>query len=126
MAEKEKRGPSLDLSTVVLAMVIVGGAVLSPAGLQSSRPNERQAFKQKALGDQIVPARLWQDPFEVALAYHGRIHGATNSLAFKPDQTNAPIHTVSELGQQIARHRGTRNSTNPVTILEVMVSGGSY
>ncbi len=126
MPEKEKSGSPIDISTLALLAVAIGGAVLGHAALESSRPSEREALQQKALGDQIVPARLWQDPFEVALAYHGRIHGTTNIHFNQPEQSNAPIHRVPELAEQIRRHSGTGGHTNQVTVLEVMVSGGSY
>jgi hypothetical protein len=125
MAEKEKAGPSLDFKTVLLVAAVVGGAALVHTGLQSSRPDEKQTLERTALGDQVVPARLWQDPFEVTLNYRAKHRERIQSeeASTGPSRTNRAFHSLREMAHQLTRHQ---EINQPVTVLEVMTSGGSY
>jgi hypothetical protein len=126
MAEKEKAGPSLDFKTVLLVAAVVGGAALVHTGLQSSRPDEKQTLERTALGDQVVAARLWQDPFEVTLNYRAKHRERIQSeeAAANESKTNKiGLHGLRELADQLTRHQEKDKS---VTVLEVMTSGGSY
>jgi len=129
MAEDDKSSPSFDLRTVLLVAALVGGAYVIPSSLRSSRPSERETLERTAIGDQVVPARLWQDPFEVTMAYQAthreKIRDETKEL--ERSQTNkvkVPFYSLAELCQQISRHSDSGRA--PITILEVMISGGSY
>ncbi len=131
MAE-DKSGPSFDLQTAVLVLAIVGGAYLIPSALRSSRPAGSQTLQRTALGDQIVPARLWQDPFAVAAAFReknrDKIHQPSGDAeAAKSARTNDSFFTTAEIAQQISRHgHPSFGLTAPVVVLEVVLSGGSY
>jgi hypothetical protein len=131
MPEEEKGSPSFDLRTALLVGALIAGAYLIPTGLRSSRPVEKETLERTAIGDQIVPARLWQDPFEVTMTYQTTHRERIRNEAREPEnaRTNKakvpipPLHSLAELCKQIGRHGRT---TQPVTILEVMISGGSY
>jgi len=133
MADDEK-GSSIDLRMVFLAVALVGGASLIPMALHTERPAGHAILPQSSPGDQVVPARLWQDPFEVALGYAATNqelnHSFTGSTNL-PAQGGAPdqFFTAHEIATQIRRHCDGRTNlpgTPAVVVLEVMISGGSY
>jgi hypothetical protein len=137
MAEKDKGESAFNVRTAVVLLTVIGGAYLIRPALQSARPNEKETLERTSLGDQVVPARLWQDPFEVALAYrknhHDKIRPKSSKAsaadaatsAQEPKATNDTLFTFREIADQIAR-QSLATKAPRVTVLEVMMSGGSY
>ena len=125
MADEDQSSPSFDLRTALLVAALIGGAALIPSALRSSRPSEKETLERTAVGDQVVSARLWQDPFEVTTAYQASHREKIRSEITGADaaRTNPALHSLGELCQQLGRHAGTKGQ---VTVLEVMISGGSY
>jgi len=133
MAEDNQSQP-IDFRSLALLVILLSGASLLPWALRSSRPAEHGTLPNTALGDQVVPARLWQDPFQVTLDYatnHEMLirQAPSNGDAWIPKATIRRFFSFIELSSQIVRHwRPQKYSTSasPVVILEVMVQGGAY
>src|SRR5580658_5555248 len=133
MKDDGKSGSSFDLQTALIVLALVGGAYLIPFALRSARPQERKSLERTSLGDQVVPARLWQDPLEVALAYRTNVNRhfspANPTNGANPRLTIDSFFTLREIASQISR-RWTQASSlgpkEPTAVLEVMISGGSY
>src|SRR6266478_3228101 len=96
MAEKEKGGPSIDWKTATLVLALIGGAYLIPPILKSSRPEAKETLERTSIGDQVVPARLWQDPFEVAKAYREKYPEKA-----RPDTGGTNETAAQELGSRL-------------------------
>ena len=134
MAEQEKEGFSLNPQTVALVLLLVVGGSQFHWGLQSSRPATKDGVERTAVGDQEVPARLWQDPLAAALAYRAEHPRASDSAAGGAEATAtaaAPAtilpHSLAELGNQLQRHgKPEPGGDGAVIVLEAMISGGSY
>jgi hypothetical protein len=117
----ENKSPSVDLRTVLLVVALVGGAYLIPPILQSSRPAAKEALERTAVGDQVVRARLWQDPLQVTLDYREQ------SKEKQGKEAEVSSHRLEELADQIKRRLKAQDSAGrPVAVFEVMMSGGSY
>ena len=90
--------------------------------MRGSRPDLPQYHERKAFGDQVVEARLWQDPFAAVAAYQ-------NAGKVPPETaTNEPsAHTLPALREQISRRLTNSAAANDrVLVMLQMVSGGPY
>jgi hypothetical protein len=133
MAEQENTGFPIDPKLALLILAVLGGGVyVTSRALQSSRPSTGEARQGSALGDQVVPARLWEDPFEAVSSYRDRLRERVSGSASDPASTNAEatsqaFSTVDDVVHQIVRHGNVTGSKNLcITVLEVMLPGGSY
>lgn len=102
--------------TLVLA---IAGVLLVKEPLRSSRPVGSDLDMKQMTGDQLVRARLWEDP--VAAVLRGlREVGANKSQAASPSTLT---HRLRPLKQSIIQR--TRNGQR-LTVLLVTTSGGPY
>src|SRR5437870_790844 len=104
MDERKKGSSPLNIQTVLLVAAVAGGLYLVPSPLRSSRPSEKESLERTSLGDQVVQARLWQDPLEATENYRAKLRssGPAAGGANIASSTNE-FHTLDELAKQIAR-----------------------
>ena len=131
MDERKKGSSPLNIPTVLLLTAVAGGLYLVPSPLRSSRPSEKESLERTSRGDQVVLARLWQDPLEAAKNYRAKllaIAPAAGSANIKLSMNEFPA--LGELAKQIARQSEQVRNDYPtetnLTILQVFISGGSY
>lgn len=105
-------------AVVAWALVAVGVVVRRP-GLDTCRPEARAFSERPAVGDETLPARLWQDPLETAYGAYDRL---VSSEEGKPAPVSAPLD-ASTVALRIAERqfRGER-----ILVLPVFISGETY
>src|SRR6266446_457450 len=129
MPEKEKGGAGFDVKTAAVVLAVVGGAYWVQTGLHSSRPGEKETLERTALGDQVVPGRLWQDPFEVVLGYRERHQETIHARGGKKRKTGGeagaegtidPFYTFDEVAKQIWRHWTQATNKQPTASITIL------
>src|SRR4051812_6303325 len=114
MAEEKRESFSVNWAALVALLVASSSAVLFFRPLSSSRPPAGSDRSLENLGYDDVDARLWQDPFRVAIPHRDK------ALFLK---TNREIqsHAISTLRAEIAK---ASKGPNGLVILPVMILGG--
>jgi hypothetical protein len=105
--ESSSGGSQFNLTSVVALLTIVSGLFLVSRKLASDRPFLYSEKPENPRGDQMVEARLWEDPFKWKAA---------------EAQTNG-FGAFGYLQSQIIARNATSNST---LLHAVMVEGGTY
>ncbi len=137
---------------LVVVAAAIGGLFWFQSPLRSSRPPSSQYHERRALGDQVVNARLWQDPFETVAAYQKAENARAESKEQPSPDKKEPqprdrrssskrsangtdvaipgqptLHTIESVVAQMCRRLTNNASTNRhVLVLLQMVSGGLY
>jgi hypothetical protein len=108
MAEKNSgSGVPFNLTTVIALLTLVGGLFIASKKVSSDRPVSPAEGDSASIGDQQMPARLWEDPLD----WKTRKPQAEDEAAFEL------------LRGQIAE----RSAADPKpTLLPVMIHGGPY
>ena len=109
--QKQLFANALPLLAVVL---MASGIVVSTLPLESKRPVDEERVRVPYRAREDVEARLWQDPFTIMR----RVKGTTPAERCNDARTDSPHHP-STLETSSERSRN-------VTVLPVMVPGGSY
>lgn len=80
MEPGQKEDSGLPLSGVVLLLTILGVIFVQQIPLKPMRPfTPQQGAGPRAYGEQVVPARLWQDPFGAVRNYRAQYAASTTS-----------------------------------------------
>lgn len=119
---------------VGLIVAIAAGFLIYQSPLQSSRPGLTDAQHQRALSEQQVDARLWQDPLAAA-EQHARAESAQGkTFEFRVERGTLKAsekgserddhHPVKVLTDDMAK--AIKKPPGHVTVLLVMVPGGPY
>jgi hypothetical protein len=119
---------------VGLIVAIAAGFLIYQSPLQSSRPGTTDSQHRRALAEQQVRARLWQDPLAAAeehahaesaqgKTFDFRVGRGTPTASEKVSERN-DHHAVKVLTDDIAR--AIKKPPGHVTVLLVMVPGGPY
>src|SRR5882757_1139428 len=104
MDEGKKGSSPVNIQTLLLVAAVAGGIYLAPTALRSSRPGEKESLERTSLGDQVVPARLWQDPLEAAKNYRAKSLGnVAEAGRGTVNLSTKDFHKLDELAKQIAR-----------------------
>jgi len=113
MADRNSEGggsPSINLSSVLALVTLVGGVWLVSHRLTSDRPVTPAGGPQEFVGEYKVEARLWEDPFKIA----DEERGTTNDFS----ESRFRRFTTG-ISRRI-------DSNNRVLLLPVMLSSGQY
>ncbi len=110
MEDKQNEGSALPISTILVAIAVIGGIWFYVKPLNSTRP----LAELKPCCDEKIQARLWQDPFD-AVKKHKEEKGT--------DTAPRRLSTTGIHGK-IREIMGKKGSK--VTVLGIMVPGGPY
>jgi hypothetical protein len=124
MADDQSGGGSPIQWPALLALVAaVGGAAFYLSNLSSARPDVTTGRWRYAVGDQDIPARLWEDPFRMLDSGSGGAKASDDSESQKaaPSEAKEWTHRLNELRWEI-NNRGDSETL----VLFVMVSAQPY
>lgn len=113
MDEKRKSSFPINWPSAALLLALAGNLLWLQSPLRSSRPAETARNDGVRLGEQLVDARLWQDPFEAVQIF---VKAAKSAEGRPPPD--------AELSEQIARR--WKASEPNLVLLPVMVTGSQY
>ncbi|MEA3277813.1 MAG: hypothetical protein U9Q81_21535, partial [Pseudomonadota bacterium] len=108
----------INLSGLVVAVLLILAAVMNRPPLESERPRSAKIEPAPLGRYEVVPARLWEDPFE-AIA---RIRPASNQENSGSDQSDVrpPANPVRDYLNDLAKHDAE------IVLMPILVSGGPY
>jgi len=116
MAEKEtKSGSNLPWANIVALLVAAGGFLTLIPAIQTSRPPDPGGKSTPVFGDQTIPSRLWQDPFEEVMRDREGKEGK--------DGKEERLHQPGEIVNAIARDNDPQKE---VGVLIVMMMSGPH
>jgi hypothetical protein len=121
MSSDAKEFPALNVVPFVALALLAGGVFVRTLPLESARPHEAGLYHGAYVGAQDVPARMWQDPFEVIPRSPRRETQAERRERYEKDSLHAP----QKLTQQVSNALGNAG-TQRIAVLGVLVSGLPY
>jgi len=112
MADQNNRTTLLPISGVLMLLATLGVVMYTQSPFKVSRPTV------EATSEAVdkVPARLWQDPFLAVLDYESA----------KKNKYDEPNTNVNKLYADLKKEIKSKLTKDPLTIMGVMVNGGSY
>lgn len=114
-------GHGLSLVTLLVASVALAGYLLFEPLPQSGRPTVQDTPNHLNAHSQDIPARLWQDPFEVISRYLSK---ASSDRGTK----RISAHNITECTRfdYLLADLKRRNQLGDLLVVPVVVSGGNY
>ena len=76
-------GSQPPITGLLLVALALGTVFFVESPLQGSRPKDPPKTSDLTSGEQVIPARLWQDPFEAIVLNRSIVKSAGNNLASK-------------------------------------------
>jgi hypothetical protein len=105
---ESKSSNPFNVTSIIAMLTLLGGVLLVSKKLASDRPFSSSEMPINPHEDQMIEARLWEDP--------------TKWKREEAQATNQPAFTL--LGEQIGDR--TKLSESPPGLLAVMIQGGTY
>jgi hypothetical protein len=117
MEEAEQKQLLARVLSVLAIVLMTSGILVKTVPLESKRPADPEHAKFSHAGLQDVEARLWQDPFGAMRHLQGSTPSARCAEALK-DTAHYP-YTLSARIRRVS-------TLNNITVLPVLMQGGSY
>jgi hypothetical protein len=129
MGAEGQRRTSSSLPAIGLLLIIAGVFYVSRSRLESSRPEMPSGLGYAVPEKDRIEARLWQDPFKVALDHKKTAHSSGTNETGKDAGTCLSPHCVNQISERtsnILRERTDVLNVPTVQVLLTIVRDGDF